>query len=101
MAKTKTKFNLSKLSKSARMLLKLAPLATPMGAAAKIAEAIISAEPAGLGSTVHSENDMNLQFNLGYGRSKAGKKMSSELDKVQYKNSGFKMKYKKSSFPFK
>ena len=91
MAKSKTKFNISKLSKYARVAAKLAPLVTPIGVTARIVGEIINSEPAGLGSTVHGEKANSL-FNVDgiSGASVDSKKLS-----------GFKMKYKKSSFPFK
>ena len=97
MAKSKTKFNISKLSKAAKWVAnnpkKL--IAAKAIFAPNLAEMIAMPFSAGKGSTVE-ENTPPKKYN-----GPSFKEVNSELDKIQYKNSGFKMKYKKSSFPFK
>ena len=60
-----------------------------------IPEMIANPFSAGKGSTIESHTPPKKYNGPSF------KEVNSDLDKIQYKSSGFKMNYKKSSFPFK
>ena len=119
MSKRKTKFNLSKLSKLARFGLKIAPFAIPLRIGAEMAENIFSGTPLGIGSSLtgpgskHYDRVKKLKSEGVKGAEMMVRdprvetptmtdKESKQVTKLlSDKSNPFKMKYKKSSFPFK